>query len=111
MQQTIIYSPCNSFTHHTAEGSTDEFEIHTANYHVVLAHLACSDPDRICDIRFTPGFFQSFLVRFQVGEMKEIFGTNILKEDIIFIIVAKNLEIFITANPVMVTIFRTYNKT
>jgi hypothetical protein len=39
--------------------------------------------------------------------MKEIFGTNVLKENIIFIFVEKNLKIFITADPMMMAILGT----
>ena len=108
MLQAIIHGAGNTFTHYRTQGTADEFKIHTTHHHMVLPNHSGSNADGICNICFLPGFFQSFLVRFQIGKMKKILGTDILKEHIVFIVVEQDFEIFVTADAVMMTVFGAY---
>src|SRR6185312_649760 len=86
------------------------FEIHAADDHPVLFYLSRGDADRVGDLGLRPGLFQSFLVRFQIGEMQEILGPDVLEKHLILVVIEKDLEVFCASYAVMVVAFGTYEK-
>jgi hypothetical protein len=61
--------------------------------------------DGIGDIGLGTGLFETPLVRLQVGKMQEVLGTDVLEQDVVLVIIKKDLKILGAADPVMVIAF------
>ena len=103
----MIYRPGDPFSHDAAQGTANEFEIHTAHHYRMFFQVSHGYADRIGDIGLGPGLFETLLVRLQVGEMQEVLGTDVLEQDLILVIIKKDLKILGAADPVMVIAFVT----
>ena len=47
---------------------------------MMLPNVTCRDTDGVRNIGLCPGFFQAALIGFQVGEVEEVLGPDVLEK-------------------------------
>ena len=73
-------------------------------------NFASRYPHAVFQVCFRPDVLQPFLIRLQIGKAQEVFSADRIKEFGVFVVVKKNLKIFVAADAVVITAFGTNKK-